>query len=614
MKFILATALLTLSITAFSQLPDTNDIRALVQHAIVLYPDKTDSIHYYANYIRDESQRLGFRYGETYAYRLRGTYYRFNDNFDSAIVYFQLFLQHAIKHNNKMAEWLANIDVAETYMHIGQYQYAKSLYIKTLALTPGINPSAYDYAHLYNAMAASYQYLGILDTAEHYYRAAMLKDLEVNDSTRRAERQSNLSEVLMERGMVEEAEKNLLESFSFNQRHNITDALWFNYNNLGKLNLIKNEYALSERYFKQAYDQAANTSTKFKIVDALEGISSMHRKKGDFRKALEYKLQADSIAWIIAAEKRIKHFSELEERHKTSKKEKENYRLLQDLETEVIQKHNLSLIIVALTLVVIGITVALYSNMKKKNLLALQNNIISKQKEKLQELNTEKNDLISYVSHDLGTPLVNIGLCAQSLEQKMLTARVETKQLDLIKNIKDSADYGYDLIQYILNIEAVESGFQKLEITSVALRPLIEEVVSHFAETARTKQINLIVDTSSATNNLMTDKKHLQRILENLLSNAFKFSPPGKTVWIKTQQQNNNTDIYIKDEGPGISSEERKKLFTRYSRLSSKPTGDEKSMGLGLYIVKRLADELKAQVQLQSTPGVGTSFSIHFSG
>lgn len=612
MKLLFTVAFLTMLKTGTAQTADTNSIRRLIYHALSLYPDKTDSILYYANYVRRESDKISFAFGQTYSYRLRGTYHRFSDNFDSAIIYLYAFRQEGIKHNIKMAEWLGTIDIGDVYMNIGQYEYAKSLYFMALSLTPSINPNSYNYSHLYNAIACSYQYLNILDSAEIYYREAIRYDLQVDDSVRMEERKSNLSETLMAMGKYSEAETYLMESYLFNKRRNLVDALGYNYCNLGKLFFLKNELDLSEKYFWLAHQESIKTTLKFKIADALNGLSEVQRRKGNFRKALEYKLRADSVEWKSATENKARQFSQLEERHKASKKEQENYTLFLDLEKESMKKRNLSIVIVALAVMVVAITLALYNYRKKKNLLSKQNDIISKQNERLAELNAEKNSLISYVSHDLGTPLVNIGLCTRSMEQKLHRAGLGDEYSNLIRNIKDSSDYGYELIQKILDVEAVESGFGKLEMSNVSLKSLIEEVANQFAETARAKQIELIIEATSANHYLFTDKKQLQRILENLLSNAFKFSKPGKRIWIKTSRDNNGISICVKDEGPGISEAEKEKLFLRYSRLGSQPTGNERSSGLGLYIVKRLADELKAQIQVQTARGAGSSFFIRF--
>ncbi|GEM_PF-2477330 len=611
MRLTILVAILVFTKTVFGQVTDTNTIKNMVSHAIVLYPDKTDSIYYYANYIHQASAAISFAYGETYSYRLMGSYYRFNDNFDSAIFYYQVFLQKAHQHGFKLAEWLGTIDIANVYMNIGQYAYAKKLYFNSLYFTPQITPIPTNYSHLYSALASCYKYLNMPDSAKHYYVEAIRYDLLANDSTRMMERKSNLAEVLLNINKLDEAEQLLKESYAYNKKNNIVDALWYNYYNMGKLFMLREDYAQSEKYYTYALRQSEKTSTPFKTTDALIGLSELYRKKRNFKKSLEFKLKSDSIIWATDNQKRVKDFILLEEKHKAAKKEKENYGLFRDLEKEVLKKQNLTIIIIALVIIVIGIAFVLRSNIKKKNILAVQNNIINKQKEKLTELNTEKNTLISYVSHDLGSPLVNIILSSQTLERNLLHAGSIEERMQLIKNINESAEYGYDLIQKILNIEAVETGSHKLEMTNISLTLLIDELRLHFNEIAKAKQINIIVESALPKAILFTDKKLLRRILENILSNAIKYSEPAKNIWIKTYQDNHGIGIKIKDEGPGIPDAEKEKLFLRYTRLDKNNNTAEKGMGLGLFIVKRLADELNAKIKVESQPGMGSTFSVY---
>ncbi|RZL44199.1 MAG: tetratricopeptide repeat protein, partial [Pedobacter sp.] len=335
---------------SLSQPPDTFLIKRLVNHAIVLYPDKADSILYYAYYIRQESLKLNYPYGETYSYRLMGSYHRFNDNFDSARVYFQQFLDKAKFHKLAFAEWLAIIDIADVNMNVGEYEHALTLYLKAVSITPQLDGNFKNYSHVYNGLADAYQYLKKYDSAVRYFKEAIRYDILAGDSVRLAERKSNVSEVLMLKGELNEAEQYLNESLAYNSRNNIIDALWYNYCNLGKLHLLKNNLSLSEKYFRLAYKQSEKTTSPFKVSDALDGLSEVYRIQGNFKKAMEYKLLADSADWIADKEKIAKDFSRLQERHKTSKKEQENYRLLYFLEKEVQKKRNLTTAIIVLNI------------------------------------------------------------------------------------------------------------------------------------------------------------------------------------------------------------------------------------------------------------------------
>ena len=106
----------------------------------------------------------------------------------------------------------------------------------------------------------------------------------------------------------------------------------------------------------------------------------------------------------------------------------------------------------------------------------------------------------------------------------------------------------------------------------------------------------------------------MRRILENLISNAIKFSPLSSAVRIELLNPSpNSISITVSDNGPGISDDEQQKLFQKFQRLSALPTGNETSSGLGLYIVKELVDKNKGQITYHNNPGGGSIFKVTLS-
>lgn len=104
----------------------------------------------------------------------------------------------------------------------------------------------------------------------------------------------------------------------------------------------------------------------------------------------------------------------------------------------------------------------------------------------------------------------------------------------------------------------------------------------------------------------------VEQTLENLVTNALKFSPPGTRVWLSFDSDESEAWFTVRDEGPGFSKQDRKKIFQRYSRLSAKPTGSENSTGIGLSIAKRLADQNGGTLELLSPAGKGAEFRLCF--
>ena len=103
------------------------------------------------------------------------------------------------------------------------------------------------------------------------------------------------------------------------------------------------------------------------------------------------------------------------------------------------------------------------------------------------------------------------------------------------------------------------------------------------------------------------------QIIDNLVSNAVKYSPPGKNIYVQVRQFEGGVRGEVRDEGPGISAEDQKRLFGKFARLSAQPTAGEHSTGLGLAIVKRLVESMKGKVWRESEIGRGAAFIVEFS-
>jgi len=104
----------------------------------------------------------------------------------------------------------------------------------------------------------------------------------------------------------------------------------------------------------------------------------------------------------------------------------------------------------------------------------------------------------------------------------------------------------------------------------------------------------------------------LRQILDNLISNAVKFSPPGRKVYLNILPKNDNINFSIKDEGPGLTEDDKLNLFGKFKRLSAQPTGDENSTGLGLSIAKKLTEAMNGKIWCESEAGKGAEFIVEF--
>ena len=240
--------------------------------------------------------------------------------------------------------------------------------------------------------------------------------------------------------------------------------------------------------------------------------------------------------------------------------------------------------------------------------LKFAKDIILEQNKKLRKLNEEKNEFIGIAAHDLKNPLFSIkGFADIILNEAQSLSINEIK--DFSGEIKLSAEQSLRIIYDLLDINKIEEGKIKLELDKFNINGLINRVMFTFSVQCDEKNIKIIFKDKETETIVHSDVDKVRQILDNLISNAIKFSPKGKQILISVHDCNkDNICIEVKDQGPGISEDDKKKLFTKFAKLSAKPTNNEISTGLGLSIVKKYAQMLNGDVWCDSVLGKGASF------
>lgn len=609
MKPILILSICLIFLTASTRAQqDTLAIYQLAKYAQRLDPNKADSVLVYAEQIYAASKKYDYQFGLVSSIRLRGFYFQYTENYDSAIVYFHEYARQCEHYKLQKQRIVGLADVAAIYMETQQYQLAKQIYLQCLPMLDK-GSTARQVSMLHNNLAGAYQYLGMYDSALFYYKIAIQIDSREGDSILLAERKSNISEVLIPLGKYALAKKYLEESMKFNIRNDRTDALWYNYCNLGLLYLKLEDYQKSEYYYELSRALANTMQSKSKLSQSLSGLSKLYQDQGDFKSALQFKIQSDSLASLLVNESTNSKIAALQIRYQTEKAEKAKSILEANLGKQLYQKKIYSTIATALFVISFIVVISLYNIYKKKKILQHTSKLVSEQRDKLTALNLEKNNLISMVSHDLISPISNIKIWTGLLEKEIDENDMEKK--DIVAKIKSLSDYGYNLISNILNVEKIKTGVTGIEYETVALKPFLEATIQEFSSFALSKNISITLQVSPSNIDILTDRLLLKRVIENLVSNAIKYSGNNTEVTINARKSvNNYTAISIADQGPGFSSEEKRMLFGKYVYMNNKNNLSEQTTGLGLFIVKRIVTELNGQIEVTSEEGKGACFTI----
>jgi signal transduction histidine kinase len=243
--------------------------------------------------------------------------------------------------------------------------------------------------------------------------------------------------------------------------------------------------------------------------------------------------------------------------------------------------------------------------------LTAANRRLAAQWERLRRANAFKSEILGKVAHDLKNPLGVITGRTEMMTDFLEVVPVATEKVrSQIKHIRDSAERLIDMVDTLLADAMADALNISIRPEPIEVPGLVREVI----ETSRPlldkkgQQIELNAPESLTVSG---DPDRLREAIDNLVSNAIKYSPIGGRIDIAVRYEGDDALIKVSDNGPGLSPEDMSRLFGRFQRLSAKPTAGESSTGLGLSIVKRIVELHGGQVTAQSPgPGSGTTFTI----
>ncbi|MEP1032436.1 ATP-binding protein [Ekhidna sp.] len=372
----------------------------------------------------------------------------------------------------------------------------------------------------------------------------------------------------------------------------------------------------------------SNTSVRrqFYFPVKLEGLAMIFPKESDWsepvnvyfkseqfqndkRKIIEKYLGANATG-IIEQISKSAEIGPLEEIVLSNREKESQYEQLLDAARRDQDSERLTIILVSIIivgLVILFLLLALYRiKSQNTNRLLEQQRLVEDTNNKLRGLNEEKNNLIQVLAHDLRSPLSNILNGAQIIESN---EKLSDQGNTLLGFILQSSEKMRSLIDKILDVDAIETGKHNINLEKLNVEGVIEQVLKDNRSKAKGKSITLAKNLEIGLY-VKADKVYTAQILDNLISNAIKYSKEKSTIEVSTSSVGRMTRISVTDQGPGLTEEDKIKLFKKYQRLSAKPTQGEASIGLGLSIVKLFTERMGGTVSFDTQLGVGTTFHV----
>ncbi|MBE7559933.1 HAMP domain-containing histidine kinase [bacterium] len=178
----------------------------------------------------------------------------------------------------------------------------------------------------------------------------------------------------------------------------------------------------------------------------------------------------------------------------------------------------------------------------------------------------------------------------------------------MLSAIREGGEVMRKIVRDFIDFQALQDGRLTLQAVRLDVNALARQARLAHEGYARSKNIRVLCELENGLPDVSVDPDRIQQVLANLLGNAIKFSPPGARVTLRSRREGQGVCLEVADEGPGLSPADLERVFVKYARLSAKPTGGEKSSGLGLSIAKMLVELHGGRIGVFNNPDRGATF------
>ncbi len=429
-------------------------------------------------------------------------------------------------------------------------------------------------------------------------------------------------------------------------------------NSMAKLAFLRKRPREASEYAVAAMRIANSVGAKALEKEAVEMLAECYAALGAYQAAFTMNKRADELEDSIVSERGSRQQALLDVEYETRLKE-------QKIQTFERERRNNTLAVIVIVVLLTVVALLLYQRYRQRELikarftqdllqraenladtndelrfaqLDLQESHLQLSKamrelesrnDELRDLNQEKNMILGMVSHDLKNPIVAV----QGLAEMMATEDFAAEQYkEFAQVIKETSNRMFGLVKNFLDVARAEEGRLRIMLIQFDIGDVVELTLKNYEQQAAKKniQIHYVKPITPAT--VYADESLTLQVLDNLISNALKYTAPGKDVAVDIQvvqvlrhnvtlfnNEMNNLDesafvqcvrVSVTDEGPGLTDQDKTKLFGKFARLSAQPTGGESSTGLGLAITKRLIETMNGRIWCESEYGFGSRFTF----
>jgi len=581
-------------------------------------------------------EELNDRKGMAISYNNMGVIYSTQENLPMAIDYFHKNLKIAEELNLTYRIASANQNIGLIYLRQKNFTRALSYFLSSEVSFKEMNHTR-GLCTVYNNIGVVYKEMGELDVAVDYYESALKLGTEIDDKTTISNVYRNLGNIYSLQGNFTMAmdyfQKNLEIKKEMGDKNHMIAALI----DIGSLYLELDEPMKAEQWCKKAYVQASEFNYLEEIVNSCKCLKTAYHELGNIKKAYkfqnEYYTSRDSLDKLenkgevtrmvmnyeFEKQRLADSLAMVEERLNTKLAYQENLN----------KEKNRQRTFLFAGIAILFIAGALYSRLlfvrRNNKRLEEKNKIIEYEKQRAEESERSKEHFFSNVSHEFRTPLTLIKGPLENIISK--TTDIDLKnELGIIQR---NANRLYSMINELLNLYKLESGKIRLYARKIEIVDFVNRLVQSFESMVIEKNIKLVFTSKYDNCYVYADEEKLEKILNNFLSNAFKFTDKGGQVIVDLTPhaplKGGNTpalqkgaggiqpaaiEITVTDTGIGIPDDKLANVFDRFYQVNDIDKRGYEGTGIGLALTKELVELHHGTIWVKSKLGEGSSFTF----
>ncbi|MDO1449438.1 tetratricopeptide repeat protein [Rhodocytophaga aerolata] len=613
-------------------------------------------IHYQA--AKKHFQRNGNQKGLANATSKTGISLLNNSSYALALEQFNqsISLYRVLQDSIQLANNLLNAGIA--YQGMGDYTKALSSFFECLKLDESLG-NQQGVASDYDQIAIIYKKQKQYTQAEAFEQKAIRLYRQIDDDYGLASSLNNLGILYKNMGKYTEAVTVLAEAEKLFMKISNNRGQVAVLSNLGEIYLMQKKYTVAMQHFTRSVELGQQIQWKESLLSNWEGLTKVYTAMSRPEEALQIAFKGLSLAESLSAREYIFKFHqliaqaykankeyekalsyleksvadndslytaeqsrqllELQTRYETEKKEQQIALLSKDSalqKSELSRKTMLQYILLAALiafLVFAFLIFRIYRAKAKSKRLLLSEQLKTQQFEaqKLAELHAIKSRFFSNIAHEFRTPLTLILGPVESLMDRYSSS---SREADLLKMVKNNASRLLLLINQLLDLSRIESGIIGLTMKQEDVVRFLKGLTYSFLSLAEQKNIALVFSSGVDSLPMDFDEDKLEKIMSNLLANAFKFTPEGGRVEVSVAQVSGSKgsflQIAVADNGIGIPSDQVPFVFERFFQASNGKVRDIEGSGIGLSLTKELVEIHQGSIEVSSQPGQGTTFLV----